>query len=115
MKTHGLLLLLLLACPYGPLIAAEPVSPGDSPHAQAIGLVMRTRADEIRQLDNAQRWWHDTQDRSWSAKRPVGPGVVDSTHYFEVNYAIDGKIVGSWSVNTRTEQVAAPGEPFRID
>ena len=87
----------------------------ESPHAQAIRLVMEVRADEIRRLDMAPDWWHDTKERAWSVKRPFGPGVVDSTHYFVVRYAVDGHAVGAWSVNTRTSQVATLGESLQIE
>ena len=109
------LFLLLLAGAHGPVIAADRASTAESPHAQAIRLVMETRGDEIRKLDRTPDWWHDTKERARSAKRPFGPGVVDSTHYFMVSYAIGGHVVGSWSVNTRTGRVAGPGESLRIE
>ncbi|WP_457095884.1 hypothetical protein [Lysobacter sp. P5_B9] len=115
MKALRLFLLLLIASGHGQAVAADRASPTESPHAQAIRLVMEIRADEIRKLDKDPDWWHDTKERAWSAKRPFGPGVVDSTHYFMVSYAIDGHVVGSWSVNTRTGQVAGPGESLRIE
>src|SRR4249919_1955301 len=115
MNALRLSLLLLIAGASGYATAADRASSTESPHAQAIRLVMQTRADEIRKLDKDPDWWHDTKDSAWSARRPVGPGIVDSTHYFMVSYAIDGNVVGSWSVNTRTGQVAGPGESLRIE
>ena len=75
---------------------------------------MQTRGDEIRKLDHNGNWWQDTEERSWSAKRPFSPGVIDSTHYFSVSYSIDGHVVRSWSVNTRSGQVAGPGESLEL-
>ena len=95
--------------------AVDSAAQAESPHAHAIRLVMQTRGDEIRKLDHNGNWWQDTEERSWSAKRPFSPGVIDSTHYFSVSYSIDGHVVRSWSVNTRTGQVAGPGESLRIE
>lgn len=108
-----LLLLLFLAAISTVSLATEP--PDSSPHADAIRLVMQLRRDEIHGLDQSADWWHDTKERSWSVKRPFGPGNIDSTHYFQVSYSIEGKVVGTWSVNTRTGQVAGPGESIRIE
>ena len=113
MKTLQLLLLLFLAAISSSSLAAD-VS-GESPHAAAIRLVMTSRSNEIEKLDQSSEWWHDTKERVWSVKRPFGPGIIDSTHYFQVNYSIDGRVVGTWSVNTRTGQVAGAGESLRIE
>ena len=113
MKALQSLLLLLLAAISTTSRASG--APEGSPHADAIRLVMQLRSDEIQRLDQSPDWWHDTKERSWSVKRPFGPGIVDSTHYFQVSYSIDGRVVGTWSVNTRTGQVAGPGESIRTE
>ena len=102
------LLVCLFSAPH--LHAADTAGAEESPHAEAIRLVMQHRADEVSKTDEADQWWHDTEERTWSAKRPFGPGVVDSTHLFIVTYAIDGHIVGTWRVDTRTGEVAGPAE-----
>ena len=119
MKIATLVPLLLAAAAVGNVLPPA-VEPDASPHAEAIRLVMEKRADEIRALEAAidgkeDAWWFDTLDRSWTAKRPVGPGMLDTTHFFSVTYSIDGKVVGTWSVNTRFDVVGRPGESVRID
>jgi hypothetical protein len=87
--------------------ANNETKPDKSPHGDAVELVIRTQADEIRKLETPGReggddsWWHDTKERTWVVKRPFAPGVIDSTHLFEVTYRIDGKDVATWSVDTR--------------
>ena len=115
MKAVQLGILLFLAFAFADSRATDTSAPVESPHAQAIRLVMQARASEIEKLDSSSDWWHDTKERTWSAKRPFGPGVIDSTHFFNVTYAIEGSVVGTWAVNTRTGQVSVPGEPFRIE
>ena len=110
--------LLLVACLFAGSLRSEAgdyVAQKESPHAQAIRLVTELRVDEIQRLDDAPDWWHDTKERVWSVKRPFGPGGIDSTHYFLVTYSIDGTVVGRWSVNTRSGQVAGPGETLQIE
>ena len=97
------------------LLFAFGAQAAESPHADAIRLVMELRADEIAKLDPPDAAWHDTHARTWTAKRPFGPGVLDTTHYFEVTYAIDGKVVATWMVNTRFHQVGGAGESVRIE
>jgi hypothetical protein len=90
-----------------------------SPHADAIALVIKKRQKEIEQAElayfkeNGVDWWrgeieqyhwHDTITRSWSAVRPFAPGIVNSTHMFEVVYSINDKIAASWSVDTKKKQ-----------
>lgn len=75
-----------------------------SPHAEAIQLVMTTKQDEIQKAD-ANDWWHDVKTREWKARRPFHPGVIDSTHMFEVTYRIDGQLAQSWMVDTRNKTV----------
>ena len=113
MKALGLFLI-LFATPAS-VMAQDYLSQTESPHAQAIRLVTQVRADEIKGVDDNPDWWHDTKERVWSVKRPFAPGMIDSTHYFVVSYTIDGRVVGTWSVNTRTGQVAGPGEPLKIE
>jgi hypothetical protein len=83
--------------------ANNGAKPDKSPHGDAVELVIRTQADEIRKLENPTNdsWWHDTKERTWVVKRPFAPGVIDSTHLFDVTYRIDGKDVAKWSVDTR--------------
>ena len=87
----------------------------ESPHAAAVRLVIENCGDEIKELDQGPAWWHDTKERTWSAKRPFGPGTIDSTHYFQVSYAIDGQVLRTWSVNTRTGQIAGPGGSIQVE
>ena len=84
-----------------------------SPHAQALRLVFEKRAERIRAVDE-EDWWHDVKSRGWFVKRPFPPGVIDSTHLFDVRYEIDGKPVAAWSVDTRAgtvEETPVPAEP----
>ena len=91
----------------------------ESPHAEAISLVVLSQQKEIEQgemkylREHGVDWWrgepsqyrwHDTITRSWSVTRPVAPGVVDSTHWFIVAYSINGVVVCSWSVDTRKKK-----------
>ncbi|TZF80714.1 hypothetical protein [Cognatilysobacter lacus] len=114
LKTIALALIVGIGT-FAPALAAELAPTEQSPHAEAIRLVMQLRPAEIRNLENAPHRWHDTEERSWQVKRPFGPGIVDSTHYFVVTYSIGGKVVGTWQVNTRTHQVAGAGERLRIE
>jgi hypothetical protein len=68
---------------------------------EALQLVLETQQEKIRSVDNPADWWHDTRERSWSVKRPVEPGVLDTTHTFTVSYRIDGVTVASWQVDTK--------------
>ncbi|MCL6711469.1 hypothetical protein M8R20_31210 [Pseudomonas sp. R2.Fl] len=96
-------LVCMLVVPH--LHAADMAGAEASPHAEAIRLVMQHRANEVRKMDEADQWWHDTEERTWSAKRPFAPGIVDSTHLFIVTYAIGGHVVGTWRVDTRIAEV----------
>ena len=87
---------------------------GGSPHAEALRLVLQRCGDEINALDAAiagpaqpgdAAWWFDTKWRDLSVKRPFGPGIFDSTHWFVVEYRVDGKVVASWSIDTRAGEV----------
>jgi hypothetical protein len=97
--------------------ASEPATrllPEDSsPHAEALRLVFDVERDFIRQLEregfeHEGGWWHDTHSRRWSVRRPFGPGILDSTHWFHVDLFIDEKLVASWSVDTRRKTVKRP-------
>ncbi len=115
MKTIRFLFLLVCTLAALDLHAEDIATSVTSPHSEAIQLVMQARAEEIKKLDEADDWWFDTKERTWVVKRPFGPGVIDSRHHFMVTYAIEGRIVGTWSVNTQTGQVAGPNETLRIN
>ena len=85
-------------------VKTDEKKPEQSPHAEAIQLVMSTQQEIIRKVDT-NNWWHDVKTREWKAKRPFHPGTIDSTHMFVVSYHIDGKKVRSWFVDTRKKQV----------
>lgn len=70
-----------------------------SPHVSALELLFKHQAEAIRRLDT-ENWWHDVKERTWSVKRPLYPGGIDSTHLFVVTYRIDGSEVGRWNVDT---------------
>jgi hypothetical protein len=100
-----ILLIAIVACSLciGRLLAQpKPALPvGEmSPHAEALRLVFAKCGDRIRAVDQ-ENWWHDVKSREWKVRRPFYPGVIDSTHMFDVGYQIDGKIVASWLVDTR--------------
>lgn len=86
-------------------MAADPLPDDAIPAADAIRLVLDARGDQIRAFDTAKDRWFDTKERSWSARRPIGPGYIDSTHMFEVTYRIDGVAVATWSVDTAKRAV----------
>ena len=104
---------------YPPAAAAsQPASAlagTESPHGQAISLVLTTQQKAIREMEKQagslhmvgreDSWWFDTTRRTWSVVRPFGPGIIDSTHMFTVRYAIDGNEAGAWSVDTRGRKV----------
>ena len=75
------------------------------PHVEAINLVVKTQFKDIRKIDK-DNWWHDTKLREWSVRRLVYPGTIDSRHMFVVTYSIEGKLVLSWSVNTKENTVS---------
>ena len=91
---------------------------GSSPHGEALRLVLERCGPEIDALDKAasgpptngeDSWWFDTIERAWTVIRPFGPAYYDSTHWFAVQYEIDGKVVATWSVDTRERTVSCPG------
>ena len=67
----------------------------------AIQIVLATQSNRIRSVDSPKDWWGDTKERTWSVKRPVEPGVLDTTHTFTVTYKIDGVLVATWWVDTK--------------
>jgi hypothetical protein len=69
-----------------------------SPHADAIQLVIKTQQSRIREVDR-EDWEHDIKERTWTVRRPFGPGTIDSRHLFHVSYRIDGKEVAAWLVD----------------
>lgn len=71
-----------------------------SPHTAALELVFKTQQARLREVDT-ENWWHDAKERAWVVRRPFHPGVIDSTHLFDVSYRIGGKEVASWMVDTR--------------
>ena len=81
-----------------------------SPHAEAIQLVIKHQQARIREVDK-ENWEHDVKERTWIVRRPFHPGVIDSTHMFNVVYRIDGKDVAAWFVDTRKGTVQP--EPAR--
>ena len=92
------------------LFVGAPVLAADSSEtspATAIRIVLDTQEDKIRSVDSPKDWWHDTKERSWSAKRPVEPGFLDTTHMFTVTYKIDGTAVAAWQVDTRAGTAVA--------
>jgi len=92
--------------------AAEPKYSSTGPYADAIRLVSEKRADEVLALDGgADARWFDTRVRTWATQRPIGPGGIDSRFLIQVTYAIDGKVVGRWTVNTCSGEVSGAGDP----
>jgi len=85
-------------------VGAEEKDSETSPHGDAIMLVLTTQQETIRKVDQ-ENWWLDIKEREWTVKRPFGPGILDSTHWFIVSYKIDGKTVASWFVDTGEKKV----------
>jgi len=83
-----------------PAVAAKP-EVEESPHLEALQLVLKQHADQIRRADDPKHWWHDVKPRTFTIERPFYPGYIDSTHWFHVDYEIDGKKVEFWTVDTR--------------
>jgi hypothetical protein len=91
----------------GRAIAQNPPKESEtSPHAAALQLVFETQASRIREVEKGLGdWWNDTFERSWTVKRPFGPGYIDSRHWFNVIYRINGQMAAAWFVNTRDRDV----------
>lgn len=123
-----------LALGFAAFRITDTVSAGEetaSPQADAIALVIEKQQKEIAQIElayfkeNGVDWWrgeieqyrwHDTITRSWSAVRPVAPGIIDSTHSFVVAYSINDKAVASWSVDTRKKKATlSKNEAVKIE
>lgn len=113
--------------PQPPARSVATPAPEMSPHAEALQLVFTKGAKRIREVELAfakatkavepkfkigdeEFWWHDVAKREWTADRPFYPGYIDSTHMFFVAYRIDGKVVASWSVDTRLGTVSSDDE-----
>lgn len=86
----------------------------ETPQNDALMLVLTTQEKEIEKLDphnkpihnGETKWWFDTDAREWSVKRPIAPGIIDSTHSFVVSLKVGGRLVGSWNVDTRSKRVS---------
>lgn len=91
-----------------------------SPQSDAIALVIAKGQADIANAEtdyfkangtdwwlssSSQYYWHDTISRSWSAIRPIAPGVTDSTHAFIVSYSIKDQTVATWGVDTREKTI----------
>jgi hypothetical protein len=95
--------------------AALDMTQGRNPVLEAINLVATTQRAEIQAADrkvSESDWWSDTLERDWIVKRPFGPGIFDSTHWFYVSYKVNGRILMSWFVdlNKGTVSDIAPPE-----
>ena len=91
-------------------ISAHPVSakdPREIAPVTAIQVVLDTQQEKLRAVDSPDNWWHDTKERSWSVKRQVQPGVLNTTHIFTVIYKIDGVAAAKWQVDTRAGTAVA--------
>ncbi len=85
-----------------------------NPVLEAINLVASTQQDEIRAADRKVAdadWWVDTLERDWIVRRPFGPGLFDSTHWFYVSYKVNGRILMSWFVDLEKRTVAPIAPP----
>jgi hypothetical protein len=96
--------------------AADDMGPDRNPVIEAINLVATTQRDEIRSADrkvaNAD-WWLDALDREWIVKRPFGPGLFDTTHWFYVSYKVNGRVLMSWFVDLGKGTVSPTTPPDR--
>lgn len=95
--------------------AALDMTTGRNPVLEAINLVATRQRAEIQAADrkvSESDWWSDTLERDWIVKRPFGPGIFDSTHWFYVSYKVNGRILMSWFVDLskRTVSDIAPPE-----
>lgn len=108
--------------------SAEPAADKSTflpPHCEALSLVWESQGPQIKdfELKHATaeqakqkeyvgpdgRWWFDTDERRWSVTRPFGPGGVDSTHWFVVQYVVgDAKL--AWTVDTEKRKVTLSQE-----
>jgi hypothetical protein len=97
---NSLVILVALIAAYALGAQGRDGKPEIPPHAAALELIFNSHAPA--KFDGAKNeWWHDTKERTWVVKRPFAPGVIDSTHRFDVTYRIDGKEISAWMVDTR--------------
>lgn len=87
-----------------------------NPVIEAINLVATTQRAEIlaadRKVANAD-WWVDALEREWIVKRPFGPGLFDTTHWFYVSYKVNGRVLMSWFVDLSKGTVSPTTPPDR--
>jgi hypothetical protein len=76
--------------------AEEPFA--SSAHGEAIHLVVSTQAQQLQRLD-ADAAADELVPRTWSVYRPA-TGGLDTDNTFTVDFAIGGRLVASWYVNT---------------
>ncbi|HEX7333837.1 MAG TPA: hypothetical protein VF290_20205 [Pyrinomonadaceae bacterium] len=99
--------------------SATDVSGSLPPHCEALSLVWKTQAEQIKLLElkhvsagqqkesvGIDGWWFDTDERRWTVTRPFAPGVMDSTHWFTVTYLVGATESLSWQVDTRKSEVS---------
>ena len=102
--------------------SSTDVSGSLPPHCEALSLVWKTQAEQIKKLElkhaSAEqqkqkeyveadgRWWFDTDERRWTVTRPFSPGGFDSTHWFTVTYLVGATGSLSWQVDTRKSEVS---------
>lgn len=80
--------------------------PNDSPHANALAFLLSKDIATISKIEkDHDAWWFDTKPRQWIVKRPFAPGIIDTTHSFEVVYSIEGNEVANWSVDTDRQEI----------
>jgi len=109
------LAILVLGLLLGVALAQGNAAPAEAPHFKAIRLVMEQRAAELNSVDPKNDWWHDTKRRTWTTRRPFEPGVFDTTNSIQVTYSVEDEVLANWNVNTRTGQVAGPGQEFHME
>lgn len=116
----GTVLAMLFVCGQGMAGTTDfngPVYSSTGPHVHAVRLIAEKRAEELRSLDGGEdARSFDTRVRTWTTQRPFAPGIIDSRFLIEVTYAVDGKIVGEWTVNTCSGEIAGRGDaPIAIE
>jgi len=84
------------------------------PHVQAVQLVLSTQGSHVRGTENPKTWWHDCQERRWSARHDPdqpAPGDEDTTPFFEVSYRIGDELAARWKVDTRSRSARLVRKP----
>ena len=80
-----------------------------NPHSEAIKLVIEDQREYLEELEKSKSGkasvWHDRLAREWTSVRPFDPGYIDSTHWFNVTFKIEGEILAMWLVNLKTRTV----------